>query len=181
VEIVIQVNGTPDMSAVIGGELSFYNPDADEYEMRDRTLGDLVAEKLAEKIFAESSREQHASMREKVTGERSRMIREKLEPILTAAMQGEIFETNSYGERVSGAPITLTELIVKEARKAMAPRTGYNQKPTVLEKVVDDAVGAALTKELNEAIGAAKAEMVKAVRAKAAEFLAAEVLERKTR
>lgn len=181
-EIVIQVNGTPDMAAVVGGELRFYNPETDEHEVRPVTLGDLVAQKVADRIFAAYGREDLQSIWKMITRDREKIVRERLEPMLTEAINGEIHETNAYGERLTGRPpITLKEMIVKEAGKALTVRNRLDQKPSVLEQAVQSAVGAALTKELNEAIGAAKAEMVKAVRVKAAEFLTAEVLERKTR
>lgn len=178
-EIVIQVNGEPDLTAIVGGELAFYNPETDEYETRGKTLGDLVAEKLADKIYSMYAHEDIRELRNQIARDREKLIRERLEPILSKAMSGEIYATNGYGERIGGKPITIRELIVSEAGKALTTRSRYDQKPTVLEQAVSKEVNAVLTKELNEAVGAAKAELVKAVRDKAAQFMTDEVLRRK--
>lgn len=181
-EIVIQVNGEPDLTAVVGGELSFYNPETDEYEVRSKTLGDLVAEKLADKMYSAYGNEQRGEMWKRIAEDRAKIVRERVEPLVVKALSEEIYETNVYGERVGNKVITLRELIVTEAMKALTKTgTRYDSKASLLEQVISKEVGSALTVELNQAVAGAKTEMVKAVRAKAAEFLTEEVLARKTR
>lgn len=161
-----------DLNTVIGDEIAYYDPESGETERRPRTLGDLVAEKLADKIYAEVGYERRVELSQQASRERTQIIRAKVEPIIERALAGPIRLTNTYGEP-TGPETTLNALVIEEAKKAIAGgRNDYGRGDTLAQRVVKDAVGAALTKELAGVLAEEKAKVVAAVRAKAAELIA---------
>lgn len=158
-----------DLSTVIGDEIAYYNPETEEEEHRPRTLGDLVAEKLADKLWGEMDR---YSIAKEILAKQSEVIREKVTPVIERALTGPIRLTNSYGEP-SGPETTLNALIVAEAKKVIGgDRKDYGRGDTLVQRVVKDAVGAALNGELGKVVADEKAKVVAAVRAKAADLIA---------
>lgn len=158
-----------DLSTVIGDEIAYYNPETEETEHRPRTLGDLVAQKLADKMWAECDRYDIAKQ---ARARRDEVIREKVEPIIEQALTGSIRLTNSYGEP-AGPETTLNALIVEEAKKVVAgSRSDYGRGDTLAQRIVKDAVGAAFIKELGSVVAEEKAKVIAAVRAKAADLIA---------
>jgi hypothetical protein len=183
VEIVINVEGKPDLTAVVGGEIRFFNHDTDEYEMRDRTLGDMIAEKIADGILKEMDREWRQDLFTRVREERKNLIHERLEPILDEAMKAPIKRTNEYGEPMIGKELTMRELIVDEAHKIITSkpiRSGYGGSETILQKTIREEIKQAFAAELSAELQAAKKAMVAAVQEKAVEYMTEAVLRKKT-
>jgi hypothetical protein len=174
VRIQVSVDGLDavDLTTVIGDEIAYYDPETGETEHRPRTLGDLVAEKLADKIYSSLTYEARHEMTKRADRERLAIIKAKVEPIIEAAISGPIRLTNSFGEP-TGPETTLNALIVDEAKKAIGGgRTDYGRGDTLAQRVIKEAVGAALAKELSAAVAAEKEKVVAAVRAKAADLIA---------
>lgn len=161
-----------DLNTVIGDEIAYYDAESGETEHRPRTLGDLVAEKLADKIYGGLDYERRHELTKQVHKTRIEAIQSKVTPIIEKALAGPIRLTNSYGEP-TGAETTLNALIVEEAKKTIAGGRGdYGRGDTLAQRVVKDAVGAAFIGELGKAVADEKAKVVAAVRAKAADLIA---------
>jgi len=129
-----------DLNTVVGDEIAYYNPETEETEHRPRTLGDLVAEKLADKMWGEVDRYDIAS---KARDQRIEIIRAKVTPVVEAALCGPIRLTNTYGE-FTGPETTLNALIIEEAKKVIGGGRGdYGRGDSLAQRVVKDAVGAA--------------------------------------
>jgi hypothetical protein len=159
-----------DLSTVIGNEIGWFNPETEETEYRPRTLGDLVAQRLAEKIWSatDERRQTYIAVRQA----RDLIIREQVKPLIEKALTGEIRLTNAFGEP-AGNPTTLNALIMDEAKKVIAgSRSDYGRGQTMAQKIIADEVGATFIRELTEAMAAEKAKVVAAVRAKGAELIA---------
>lgn len=172
--IEVNVSGLDgvDLTTVVGEEISYYEPETGETEHRPRTLGDLVAEKLADKIYSSLTHEARYEMTKRADRERVAIIRSKVEPIIEEAISGPIRLTNSFGEP-TGPETTLNALIIDQAKKTIAGnRSDHGRGDTLAQRVIKDAVGAALARELNAAVADEKAKVIAAVRAKAADLIA---------
>lgn len=162
-----------DINTVVGDEIAYYDPETEELEHRPRTLGDLVAEKLANKIYDAMSYEEQRATREAVQTERIKLVREQLAPVVEAALTGEIQKTNSYGEP-TGQATTMRELVIAEVSQVIngkVDRYSSNSAP-LLNHVVNREVTSLLQRELNEVFAAEKEKVVAAVRAQAADLIA---------
>lgn len=78
---------------------------------------------------------------------------------IQAALTTPIKQTNSFGES-TGAPTTLREMILAEAKKALG-RSGsrYDSDKTLIEKVISVEVQKALTAEVKPILDQAKADV----------------------
>lgn len=175
-QINVTVDGLDgvDLTTVVGEEIAYYNPETEETEHKPRTLGDLVASKLADKLWGELSYEQRSDLHRQVREERIRLVRERLAPLVEEALNGEIQKTNHYGEP-TGAKTTMRELVVAEVSRvinATGDRYSSSDKAPLITRVVTAEVNRALTTELSDAFKAEKAKVVAAVRAKAADLIA---------
>lgn len=173
-QINVNVEGldTIDLTTVVGDEIAYYNPETEENEHRPRTLGDIVAEKLAEKVYAKSAHEDLYALRDSVRKERVAMIRERLAPVVEQALTGDIQKTNSYGEP-TGAATTMRELVIAEVSRVINGKSDrYSTTPPLLAQVVNREVTSLLQRELAEIYAAEKEKVVAAVRAQAAELVA---------
>jgi hypothetical protein len=163
-----------DLSTVIGDEIAYYDPETGETEHRPRTLGDLVAEKLADKIYAGLDYERRNELTKTASAERVKLIRERLVPQVEAALSGEIQKTNNYGEP-NGQTTTMRELVIAEITRvinAKGDRHYSDSEKPLITRVVSSEVNRALTTELADAFKAEKDKVVAAVRAKAADLIA---------
>lgn len=157
-----------DLSTVVGDRL-VYDHDAEDTIPHAVTLADIVADKIVLRLVAEDG---YRDQRKTVMMVREQMIREKLEPIVTKAIEGPIQKTNSFGE-ATGPAVTLRELIMVEVGRVINDRrnsNGYNdnKSPTVLEKLIKAEVGTAFAKEVQDTIEAEKAKITKILRDQAA-------------
>lgn len=175
INVTVEGLDAVDLTTVVGDEIAYYNPDTDETEHRPRTLGDLVAEKLANKIYAETDYNGRLDLMKQARAERAAIIQEKVEPIIADALTGPIRLTNTFGEP-TGPETTLNALIVAEAKKVVGGnRSDHGRGSTLAQRLVADAVGAAFTAELRAVLDTEKAKVVAAVRAKAAELISESV------
>lgn len=166
---------TLDLSTVIG-EKRVYDHDCDEPHGEPMTLGDAVVRELAKRLWASVGSDALSEVRQRAAQIRNEEIRARVAPIVQAAVDEPIQQTNSFGEP-NGKPTTLRELIAAEARAQLGTRSDYGRGPRVVDKLVADAVSAEIKKELAEAIKEEKAKVVAAVRAKAADLIAQAVRE----
>lgn len=170
-QINVTVDGLDgiDLTTVIGDEIAYYNSETERTEYSPRTLGDLVAEKLADKMWNETDR---YSIAKQAMARRDEVIREKVEPIITEALTGTFRLTNTYGEP-TGKETTLTALIVDEAKKVIGGgRDNYGRGSTLAQRIIREEVDAQLKNELSKAVAAEKEKVIAAVRAKAADLIA---------
>jgi hypothetical protein len=166
-DIAIQVNAEAvDLSTPIGERP--IQVGEDEWIRDAVTLGDAVAERIANRLMRE---EEYRPLKQRVLEIRDNEVREQVKPVVARAIEASVQPTNSYGQP-TGEPVTLTDVIVREAKELLNKRSDYGRGPTFLEGVIRDAVGVALQKELAAAIAEEKAKVVAVIRAKAAELIA---------
>lgn len=157
-EISVNVGGAEsiDLNTVLGQRPERVFLGHGDYDVRDQpfTLGDLVAERLVEKL---SHDESYPTLREMVQRVRADILREKLEPIVEEAIQGQLQLTNEFGEP-RGPKVTLRQYIVDEAKKILtkARRSARGNHETLLEEIVNGKVKAALVNELKDALDTEK-------------------------
>lgn len=174
VEIKVTVENLEavDLRTVIGTRTGgSYLGDGD-FERHDvpMTLADAVVDKLVEKLAED---ERYPSLRDLVQRVRESILREKLEPIIEEAINGEIRLTNEYGEP-KGKATTLREYIVEEAKKLItrARRNARGGYDSLLQEVVDNKVRAALTNELKGVLQDEKQKVKELVQAHSANLMA---------
>lgn len=173
-EITINVDATDiDLKTEVG-ERRRWDSDAEEYETVPQTLGDAVAARIAKALQQDDG---YKTLRTRVMEARDAEIRDQVKPIVAEAIASSVQPTNSYGQPV-GQPVSLTELIVKEAREVLNRRDGYGDKQrSYIQQIVAEAVDKAIRTELGAAIADEKAKVVAAIRARAADLIAQAVKE----
>ncbi len=174
-QINVTVDGLDgvDLHTVIGEQVTQYDEDGVAIQGDQLTLGDLVAQKLADKIYSGLDYEHRHQLAKTAAAERVKLIRERLEPQVEEALNGAIRKTNNYGEP-TGQTTTMRELVIAEITQvigAKGDRYSSNQK-SLLDTVVNGQVAAALQGELKKAFDAEREKVVAAVRAQAAELVA---------
>lgn len=158
-----------DLDSPIGGQRYEWDEEIERNVPVDMTLGERIAELIMAKLTKD---ELFGKARERYLKIRDEEIRAAVKPIVAGALAGTIRLTNSYGEP-TGPETTLNALVIEEAKKVIGGgRTDYGRGDTLAQRVVKDAVGAALTKELNAVLADEKAKVVAAVRASAADLIA---------
>ena len=158
-----------DLSAQIGE--SFEYAGDDEPARRPVTLGDAVADRIADDL---KQTDDYRTLRQRVAEIRLEEIRAQLEPIVRQAIEQPVQQTNRWGDP-TGAATTLRDVIIEQAKKVLNEKTGdsySNNRPTVIEKYVRDAVTAVMKEELAPVIAEEKAKIVAQFRASAANLLA---------
>ncbi len=143
------------LETVVGKVMAF-TEDGDEYETgTGKTVADLVADRIVDRAV---NREGWQRLADQVREIRAEVIRELVRPQIEAAIAKPVQKTNSYGDKV-GEPVTLTELIIDEARKALrAPADSYNRGgETVIGKAVAEAVKKAFAAEIAAEVAKARA------------------------
>jgi ubiquinone biosynthesis protein UbiJ len=171
VDIIVQVQGDIDLSTPVGQH--HVQVSEDDWTTEAQTLGDVVAAQISAAVQRDDG---YRTFKKRVLEIQDEQIHEQVRPVVAAAIEASTQPTNAFGHP-TGAPLTLTELIVKEAREVLTKRADYGRGSTYLEKVVAEAVDKAIKKELAEAITDEKAKVVAAVRAKAADLIAQAVRE----
>jgi hypothetical protein len=165
--VKIEVNVSEvDLSSVIDSQ---WVVDSDGVEdQRSETLADRVANLVAVGVARE-----YPHLRQRVRDQMDAAIAAKVGPMIEEALSTAFQRTNPYGEAV-GAPVTLREVIVDEARKLLQkPVDPYNRdKGTLSASLVRAEVDRAMRAELLDAVKAEKARVVALVRAKAADMIA---------
>lgn len=156
-----------DLSSVVGDHQ--VQTGEDEWLAEPMILADVVAARIAEDIKKD---DQYNSLRKRVLEIRDEEIREQLKPMIREAIEQPIQRTTEFGQP-QGPPVTVAELVVKEAQNYLTKREGYGRDSlSVAQKLIRDEVDRAIKSELSQAIADEKAKVVAAVRAKAAELIA---------
>ncbi len=175
-QINVNVDGLDaiDLNTVIGDSVTQYDEDGDAIQGEQLTLGDLVAEKLANKIYAGLDYDGRYELSKKAGEERVKLIRERLVPQVEEVLSGEIQKTNNYGEP-NGQKTTMRELVIAEITRvvnAKGDRYHSSENTPLINRVVTAEVNRVLGTELAEVFKAEKDKVVAAVRAQAAELVA---------
>jgi hypothetical protein len=144
------------------------------------TIADRIIDAAADLLVREAGVKVTEGLAGEITKARERVIDEKLEAIITEALTKPIKRTDQFGQDRGGEPVTLNELVVKRfeqyLQRAVKPDVGgrpsYGGNPTVLEKMIDDAIGRQFTGEIKKAVDEATEQARAAVQTSAAEILA---------
>ena len=161
-----------DLDTVIGEDVAWYNPDTDETEMRPRTLGDVLVDRLYKEI-ASGRGEFHDRLKARVNALRDETIRAAIEPMVKQALDAGFRPANRYGEP-QGEPTTLRDLIMAEVGEYFKPKDRYTK--SAFQTLLASEINAAFTKELQQAIAAEKEKARALVREHAAKVLAQTVI-----
>lgn len=161
----MQINVTVEGIEAVDLNTPVVNVESDE----PVTLADVIADRAVRSLVYEDGRD----LRRRITEIRDEEIRAAALPMVTAAIEAGIQQTNRWGEP-DGQPTSLRELILKEAKDLISrPADNYDRKKgTVLEKVVREAVDRTIRAELGAVLAEEKAKVVAAVQAQAAELIA---------
>lgn len=140
---------------------------------------------LADAIVAEAARQAidandglRFAVRDRIELLTDEALRARITPMIEEALAGAIQKTNSFGER-KGEPTTLREVIVAKVEKwlrdpdpdARSP-IGGGKRPTRIETLIAKEVDRTIRADLNDAMNAARAQVVAGVKDKAAEVIA---------
>lgn len=153
----------------------------DEWRTEPMTLLEAIiataGERLVQHAKKDGMKDSYTTLADRIRLIRDEEIRASVRPFIIEAVTKVIQPTNALGEP-NGESTTLGELIVAEATKQLAKRQSASSgssflrgDPTLLESIIAEQVGAALTKELRGALDEAKAEVLAAVREKGNEVL----------
>ncbi|MGW4695193.1 hypothetical protein ACWEO1_22755 [Kitasatospora cineracea] len=145
------------------GDIVEYDEDGDANVVGHKTVADLVADRIVERLVRDTDR--WPSLRERVIQIRNEEIRAQVRPSIEAALTRPIRKTNTYGEPV-GPETTLSELISEETRKYISePADKYRtEKGTVLQAAVRAEVKAAVAEQVAAAVAGFKGELLAEVR-----------------
>lgn len=127
-----------------------YDEDGDANVVGTKTVADLVATRIVDRLIKDSDR--WPSLRERVTQIRDEEIRARIVPSIEAALTNPIRKTNSYGEAI-GSETTLSELIATEAQKQLTSVDPYNRsKGSIVSQLIAAEVKKAFEAEVNAAV-----------------------------
>lgn len=120
------------------------------------TIGDLVADRLAQRII--NDRDAYRPFSHEVTRIRDEEIRKAVAPLIAEALTTPKQQTNTWGES-TGPSVTLSEIIVAEARKQLSQKAGdsySSDRRTIVQKLVADEVTKAFGKVIAEEVAKAR-------------------------
>lgn len=156
-----------------------HNWETEEDYFEPASLKDLivtqVAEKLAKALQKQVADEISAAVRERVLAE----VRDR---VRTALEEGSLQPTDEWG-RKKGEAKPLVDVILETAGEVLTKPMGdsYSRnRSTVLQKMVEDAVGKAFKAELQEVVNQARNAAKQAVKESASQVIA-ETIERASR
>lgn len=142
-------------------------------------VGDRIIDAAAALLVRDAGEKVTTGLDAEIVKARDRIIDEKLEAIVTEALTKPIRQTDLFGTEKGEAPVTLNELVVqrferflKHAAAVDSSRPRYGGTPTVLEKMIDEAIGRSFKGEIKKAVDEATAQAQATVKAAAAEVLA---------
>lgn len=141
------------------------------YEDTHGTFGDLIVAKAATMLL-DRERDADAEFQRRMRAVTTEEIRKAVRPVIAGAILDSFQPTDTYGQP-RGPKITLREAIIKEVQTQTGRRVGHGMSGnrTVLEEIVQVEVERQLRGELQEAVAAAKDEVLDAVRAQAADVI----------
>lgn len=175
----IDVTFTVDLSTVVAH--SYRQTGEDDYAQTDITLGERVAEILADRIYQARRHDDHAYWSSSAVKEAvDRAISERVE----AAMGRSVTPTDEFGQP-KGEPTTMGQIISDRLSawfKENAPNRdsyGYKSGRTNIQVLLDPLGNRIREEDVDGAIKAARAQLVATLQAEAAKVLA-ETLARAT-
>jgi len=162
------------LSTVIA-DIVEYDEDGDANTVGTKTVADLVAARIVERLVVDADR--WPSLRERVTQIRDEEIRARVVPSIEAALGRPIVKTNSYGER-TGAETTLSEMIMDKAMDQLtAPVDKYNRdRGTLVSQLIATEVKKAFEGEIAAAIKQAREAVVSQIGTTVSEQITAAAL-----
>lgn len=125
-----------------------------------------TAREMAHYIAAEAARQVVSSLEKKVKedfrGLLNQAVLERVGPVVQECMDAPIQKTNSYGEPV-GSTLSMRELILESAQKYLGEsvnRSGYPERGSgtqsraehFIAKVIDEQLGYAMKKQIEDAV-----------------------------
>jgi hypothetical protein len=145
------------LDTVVAEVLGYDHETGESYPERERTIGDIVAEKLLERVINHDRGSGYQGLLTQVREIRAEVIREAVRPQVEEAIAAPVQKTNSYGDPI-GEPTSLRDLIVAEARKAVnEPADRYSSRGgSFLQQAIEKAVKDALADEIKSAVEAAR-------------------------
>lgn len=151
------------LDTVIGQHYTQTGPD--DYSTEPMTFADAVIERAALMLVKQLvvDREGYSSLRSRAEAVIDTIVREKVEPIVIALIDGEAPITNQFGEP-TGKTVTMRERIEKAGTalltKSSDQFSSRNGGKSLIDKIADEAAERALTKELSGAVAEAKAALL---------------------
>jgi hypothetical protein len=140
-----------------------YDSDGSPYQKGERTVADLVAEQITARLAKDA---RYPALLDQLRDIRAEVIREAVRPQIEQALAAPVQKMNTFGE-----PMSLRDLIVAEARKAVnEPADRYSSRggsflEQAVEKAVKDALGAEIKDALEKARKSVAGEIGKTVAA----------------
>jgi hypothetical protein len=168
--MVMSVATTLTLDTIVGADYHQINEDGD-YSASPVTLLDMIVNQTARQLVAQIVRDEtrFKGVRATVREQLEKAIGERIAPMLDEAFAGPIPKTNGYGEQ--HGTTTLRELVIEVAHSKLARsgRSSYDKTP--LDKALEEATTAIISKELAEEVAAVKAQIRSAVKSVATEHL----------
>ena len=171
------INVTLTLGTIVGERLIDPGTHEEPPAYEPVSLLDAIIERAASQLVEHLTKDdRYNTLRKRTLEVRDELIRERLHPMVAAAVDEPFQRTNDYG-MPKGPPQTIrsivTEAVHQEATKALRiTKSTYASDRSVLENLVATTVPAVLTKELSAEIAAAKGLLRESVKASAAEILA---------
>ena len=163
---------TVDMTTVIGMRWEWDQDGESRHEVKE-TLGDRVAELLADRIYQARRHDDEYWSSRAVKEAVDRAISERVE----AAMTRSVTPTDEFGQP-KGAPTTMGDIITgrlsawfKENAPSRDSYSSYGSRQTNLQALLDDAVKKGIREDADKAVKAAKAEIVSVLQKQAAQVM----------
>lgn len=177
---VVHVELDIDLDRALIRRGGHHGPDDEWIPETPVTLEDLVLDAVVDKIVAKVTSERDgwlAGEQSRVSRVRDEILREKLEPILDAAVAAAIQPTNKLGEGTC-EPVTLNDIILQRGQawleETIESRTSRGRVSRI-QHIINEAVDRTFTSELAHAVNAGK-EQIKAALTQHAAALLAETL-----
>lgn len=148
-----------------------------DYEAEEEIPGGPVAHAIVGMAAKQLATELRDDVRAVIRDE----VKASVERIVQTTLEEGIRPTDRWGQP-TGEPVPIAAMIRKETEEWLtkpSPGDSYG-RPTMMQKLVGDAVNAAWTREIKGAVEAGKAQVLAAVKAKAADVVA-ETVARATR
>lgn len=153
----ITVNVDEVTLATVVEEVVGYDPENDTEVTSSGTMAQLVAAQLVDRITKD---DRWPMLRDQVIDIRREVITAAVIPMIEEAVKKQYQRTDSWGDP-TGEPTTLRDTILKEANKLLTrPTDSYNRgEGNMIQKIVREEVKTAFTKEIQDAVKAARKQV----------------------
>lgn len=156
-----------------------YNPETDENEFEQASLADHIVLTTSQQLVKVVRKE----VRDRIFKEVSDVMQAEIVDLVRDALDEGVPQKRDQMNRLVGDPVPLRDLIQTMASDMLTKPTGdsYSRnRPTALQKMIEEQVGAAFKKELADVVAQAKGAALKAVQDNAASVIR-ETIERSSR